>query len=224
MHSHFFENNKVGQFTVIIEHLEPVLGKWIWLEYKHVSKMAGRDNVLFTNVGNRYDASKLREIGEVRRNSIVDLIDKISRPTITLDPQAHEQLSPSDFVDNKSLIVGGILGDHPPRGRTRQAITSRIKNSQARNLGEYQFSVDGAVYVAMQVASGKRIAEIPIVNRIEIAITRHYSNLLPFAYPFLRGKPLLAPGLRRYLRLEISKDEEILFKTGRPRSVAHDRS
>lgn len=211
------------KILVIIEHLEPVLGEWIWLEYKHVSRMVGRDGVIFTNVSNRMEASKLKELGEVEKDSVVDLLDHISYPMIVLDPQATEPLSPKSLTDVTCLIVGGILGDHPAKGRTKQAITSKIRESQSRNLGEHQFSVEGAVYVALQVASGKRITDIPVVEGIEIAISKHCTNFLPFAYPLIKGKPLLAPGLRQYLRRGIHKDDEILFRTGRPRSIAQNQ-
>ena len=204
---------------MIVEHLEPVLGKWIWLEYKHVSRMVGRDGVIFTNVANRRAASKLREIGEVQRHSIVDTVGSTNSQMIVLDPQAPSHLSPNDFIHSTSLIVGGILGDHPPKGRTRQAITSKMVNSQSRNLGGHQFSIDGAVYMALQVAQGQKITEIPVVDGVEVTINQRYTNLLPFAYPLIKERPLLAPGLRQYLKRGIIKDEEILFRTGRPRSI-----
>ena len=219
MRSNILKKRRGRELSVIIEHLEPVLGEWIWLEYRHVSKMVGRDGILFTNVTDRREASKLREIGEVQRDSIVNLIDPINSPMIVLDPQALEQVSPTDFVHSTCLVVGGILGDHPPKGRTKQAITSKMRNSQSRNLGEHQFSVDGAVYMALQVASGKQIAEIPIIDGIEVTINEHYTNLLPFAYPLIKERPLLAPGLRQYLKRGIIRDEEILFRTGRPRTI-----
>ena len=34
----------------IIEHLEPVVSKWVWIEYKHASEIAGRDKLVITNV------------------------------------------------------------------------------------------------------------------------------------------------------------------------------
>jgi ribosome biogenesis SPOUT family RNA methylase Rps3 len=207
-----------SRVSVIIEHLEPVLGEWIWLEYKHASNMVGREEILFTNVKNRKEASKLREIGEVEYESIVNLKNSMS-PMIVLDPQTLEQLSAKDFGDNTSLIIGGILGDYPARGRTTQAITSKMRNSQSRSLGAHQFSVDGAVYMALQVASGKEIGKIPVKVGIEVIVSKRHTNVLPFAYPLTKGKPLLTPGLRQYLKRGILKDEEILFRTGRPRSA-----
>jgi ribosome biogenesis SPOUT family RNA methylase Rps3 len=204
--------------SVVIEHLEPVLGEWIWLEYRHVSKMVGQENILFANVKNRSEATKLAEIGRVTSNSVIDLKNITNTLAFVLDPQASQQLSPTDFTDNTSLIVGGILGDYPARGRTKKEITTKMK-SESRNLGATQFSVDGAVCMALQVASGLEIREIPVKVGMELSLGKHLVNVLPFAYPIIGRKPLLTPGLRQYLRRGIVKDEEILFRTGRPRSI-----
>ncbi|WXG47696.1 MAG: SAM-dependent methyltransferase [Candidatus Atabeyarchaeum deiterrae] len=204
---------------IVIEHLEPILGKWIWLEYSHISKIAGYENLLFTNVKKANEAKKLSTIGKVSHKSIVDLKRSTKGGMIILDPQSPTPLSPGDFANDTSLLVGGILGDHPPRGRTRHDLTEKLPDWLSRNLGPHQFSVDGAVFVALRVASGKPITDIPIRLGIEITISKRYANCLPFAYPAVRKKPLLTPGLKEYLRRGILKDEETLLRTGKPTSV-----
>jgi ribosome biogenesis SPOUT family RNA methylase Rps3 len=211
---------RVRRPFVIIEHLEPVLGRWIWLEYKHVSKMVGRENLLLANIRNKKEAFKLRELGRVSPKSVVNSKKLASRNAIVLDPQSPVPLLPEDFAGDTCLIVGGILGDYPPKGRTRLALTEKLPHLPSRNLGAYQFSVDGAVYVALNVALGRLITDIPIKLGAEISISEKHLTFLPFAYPIVRGKPLMAPGLQRYLRKEIFEDEEVLFRTGRAPSVA----
>jgi len=213
-------NKSRVQVSIIIEHLEPVLGKWIWLEYRHVSNIVGHQNLLFTNVRRRSEASKLKEIGNVTRISVVNMPRKLDRSAIILDPQATDPLSPSDFQDNTHIVIGGILGDHPASGKTKRTLTDRMPLLPSRNLGQEQFSVDGAVHMAREIASGKSITDIPVKVGVEIFVNKHSSTFLPFAYPLVRGKPLLAPGLREYLKKGVFKDEEILFKTGIPPSVA----
>jgi ribosome biogenesis SPOUT family RNA methylase Rps3 len=205
--------------SVIIEHLEPVLGKWIWLEYRHVSRMVGRENLLFTNVRSNKERSKLRELGMASRKSIVQSWET-SGTKIILDPQSAVSLMPEDFTSGTHLVLGGILGDHPPIGRTNLALTTKLPDTPSRNLGSHQFSIDGAVYIALQVATGKRITDIPIKIGVETIVSKKHVTLLPFAYPLVGGKPLMAPGLRSYLKKEIFEDEEIMFRTGRPLSVA----
>jgi ribosome biogenesis SPOUT family RNA methylase Rps3 len=204
---------------VIIEHFEPVLGKWIWLEYKHVSKLIGKENLLFTNIRDKKEATKLSELGEVSAKSVVYSKELVNGPPIILDPQSPLPLLPEDFVGDTRLIIGGILGDHPPRGRTRLALTEKLPHLPSRNLGPNQFSVDGAVYIALNIASGKSIPKIPTKLGAEISISKKQITFLPFAYPLVRGKPLMAPGLRKYLRREIFQDEEVLFRTGKSRSI-----
>jgi ribosome biogenesis SPOUT family RNA methylase Rps3 len=215
---------QVGRFLVIIEHLEPVLGRWIWLEYKHVSKLAGKENLLFTNIRDKKEARKLRELGNVSLRSVVDSKELAKGTPIILDPQSPLPLLPEDFTSGTCLIVGGILGDYPPRGRTMLGLTQKLPRLASRNLGPNQFSVDGAVYVALNVASGKSITDIPIKLGAEIRISKKHVTILPFAYPLLREKPLTAPGLRRYLRREVFQDEEVLFRTGKSPSIAHEIS
>jgi ribosome biogenesis SPOUT family RNA methylase Rps3 len=213
------ENKRRGKVLIIVEHLEPVLGKWIWLEYRHVSNMVGCQNLLFANVRRRNEVPRLKEIGNVTSKSIVNLRSE-NKAMVILDPRSPNPLSPLDFSDNTSLIIGGILGDHPATGRTKLSLTDKMPYLPSRNIGPHQFSVDGAVHIALEVASGKSITEIPIKVGVEIAIGKRESSFLPFAYPLVRGKPLLARGLREYLRKGIFKDEEILFRTGRAPSVA----
>jgi ribosome biogenesis SPOUT family RNA methylase Rps3 len=214
------EGRGTKKVLIIIEHLEPVLGRWIWLEYAHVSKMVGPKNLLFTHVGRRSEANQLRKIGNVSGKSIVNLLRSRNATTIILDPRSSNLLSPSDFSERTSLVVGGILGDYPPRGRTKMAITDKIPYLPSRNLGSRQFSVDGAVHIALEVCSGKPVSDIPTKTGIEITFNKHYSTFLPFAYPLVGGKPLLAPGLKEYLRKGVLKDEEILLRTGKAPSVA----
>lgn len=205
--------------SVIIEHLEPVLGKWIWLEYRHVSRMVGRENLLFTNIKNKRERLKLKELGMTSRKSLSQS-KELGGTQIILDPKSKVSLLPEDFTSDTCLVVGGILGDNPPIGRTNLALTRKLPNLAGRNLGPHQFSVDGAVYVAIQIASGKRITDIPIKLGAETNVSRKHVTILPFAYPLIGGKPLMAPGLRKYLKREIFEDEEVMFRTGRAHSVA----
>ena len=178
----------------VIEHLEPRLSKWVLIEYEHASTIVGRENLAFTNVKRGFKT--LQKLGKVYRESAVGIFDR--EDTIVLDPKAEELLEPSDFEDARAVVVGGILGDHPPRGRTFSLITSRMKRARARSLGECQFSIDGAVYMALKVASGARLSEIPVAN----SLTLRCGDLeihLPYCYPLVNGRPVISPKLIDYL-------------------------
>ncbi len=38
----------------IIEHLEPELYPWCLIEYKHISKIVGKNNLIYTNINKEY--------------------------------------------------------------------------------------------------------------------------------------------------------------------------
>ncbi|MFX1351278.1 MAG: hypothetical protein ACFFA1_03555, partial [Promethearchaeota archaeon] len=90
---------------IIIEHLEKVVGRWIWLEYKHVSRMVGRENLLITNIKKRRDGIKLAEIASIANLSITRLPFDRSK-LIILDPRAEIALDHQDLKGDKWMILG----------------------------------------------------------------------------------------------------------------------
>ena len=201
----------------VIEHLEPKLSQWLLLEYKHASKIVGKENLIITNAKGLRNV--LNEIAVIFEESIIELLGTKIKPNrvIVLEPKAKELLRPEDFIEYTLVIVGGIMGDHPPKGRTWKLLTSKLLGiAEPRSLGPYQFSIDGAVYMAYQVSKGKRLEDIEVVYDIEIEIPSPYPSIqatirLPYAYPIVNGKPLLAPGLIDYLKYNIVIDEEVLL-------------
>ncbi|MEM2028947.1 MAG: RNA methyltransferase, partial [Candidatus Bathyarchaeia archaeon] len=129
----------------VIEHLEPEVGKWLYFEYMNASRIVGKDRLIFTNVKNMKDAETLSGLGTVRHESFIEIFSP--EKIVILDPRAPERLKPEDFAGKEAVIIGGILGDHPPRGRTRKLVTDKAPSSLSRNIGRGQFSIDGAVYV-----------------------------------------------------------------------------
>jgi len=153
---------------------------------------------LITNVRREVDFKKLSKVTRVERKRAWDLFrhDEV----VLLDPQAGKTLLPSDCKGKAGILIGGILGDDPPLGRTRELLTKRMPEAEARNIGRHQFAIDGAVYVAKQVSMGKRVEEIPVQVGLEIQIAKGYSNFLPYAFPLVKGKPLISGNLIDYLR------------------------
>lgn len=189
---------------LIIENLEKHLSEWLWLEYKHSSDIVEK-NVLFTNVREGFE--RLREIGWISTLSVTD----ISPGGIILDPIARDPLTPEDFEFSEILIVGGILGSQIPRGRTYSLITKKLlkkheENYLVRNIGEYQFTIDGSVLVAKLVELGLELEEIEVAYGVEVE-SNGESHFLPYAYPMIDGKVLITPGLVEYL-FSTQRDEE----------------
>ncbi|WP_338598818.1 hypothetical protein V6M85_08630 [Sulfolobus tengchongensis] len=177
----------------IIEHLDN-LSKWIITEYKHCYEIAKREGVDLLITGVNIDGLPS---SEKRFHEIVDV-----KKSIILDPKAEEQLVPEDFNYTDVIVIGGILGDHPPKGRTKTLLSDRFPEAKKRNIGKMQFTIDGALYVAIQVMKGKRIQDIPVIFGLKI-ITElkgiKEEIVLPFAYPIVNGMPLISHELIKYL-------------------------
>jgi ribosome biogenesis SPOUT family RNA methylase Rps3 len=192
----------------IIEICEPFISNWLLLEIKHSSSIVGKDKLLITNVKESY-VQHLSKYANVTTSSIIDLKefhDKI----IILDPLADLTLIP-DEASHHILVIGGILGDNPPQGRTFKYITSKLPHCKARNLGKKQFSIDGAIYVAKLISEGKKLEEIPIMENLIIKVDDFHEIILPYVYPLVNNKPLISDELIEYLKYYIEEDEEMLL-------------
>lgn len=198
---------------VVIEHLEPCISPWLYLEYQHVSRIFNRDRVIFTNVKNEEDKLKLKSLGIVSSKRFYELFNEDE--ILILDPQASQPLRKEDLNHVNAVIIGGILGDNPPKGRTKKLITSKVKRAMSRNIGPHQYSIDGAAYVLSKIIKGKSLSEIKFIKNIEIKFKIkdiEYVVVLPFAYPLEGGKPVITPGLINFLKSKIMYYEDNLIK------------
>jgi len=182
----------------VIEHLEPKLSEWLWIEYSHAVEIAGKERVMITNVRSLESRKRIQNLCRVEAQSVLEIFPHSE--LIILDPKARKPLTAKDFSSGRMIVVGGILGDDPPRGRTAELLSEKVPKAVRRNLGRKQFSIDGAVFVAMEVARGKTLGEIPVVVDVEISVSPHCSVGLPFAYPLVNGKPLISKRLEKYLK------------------------
>ncbi len=180
----------------IIEHLDDEVYDWSLLEYKHVSKVVGKDNLWFTNV--KDGAMKLRPFGQVFNESVatMDL-----QNVCVLDPAAPTLLAPTDKAHFDHVVFGGILGDNPPRGRTK--VLNTVKNAQFRNLGSMQMSTDTAVLVAKRILDGTPFAKLVFKDTLVIPTGEGEEVELPYRYLVENGTPVLPEGLVEKLK----KDE-----------------
>ncbi len=193
----------------IIEICEEPLSKWMLLELEHASLLIGKENLCFTNVKPKYKET-LSRLGEVFERSIVE-IKEFHDKIIVLDPKSPKTLE-TEEARKYILIVGGIMGDHPPKGRTYELITSKIEGCLSRNLGKYQLSIDGAIFVAKEIMKGKRLEEIPLIKRLVLKVDPFHEIILPYAYPIVEGRPLFYEKLEEYLKYGIEEDEENMLK------------
>jgi ribosome biogenesis SPOUT family RNA methylase Rps3 len=180
--------------TYIIEHLEPKVWDWCIIEYKHISHMVGKENLLITNVKQN---NTLNAIATTKNESVTTLNLKNA---CVLDPDAKTTLTPEEAKQFDFFIFGGILGDDPPQKRTFPELTSKLPKATARNLGPHQMSTDTAVYVTLQIVKGKKLSDIKFQDSIEIKLAKNESTILPYQYVLINGKPMISEELVNYIK------------------------
>lgn len=177
----------------VIEHLEPRLSPWCLLEYRHISRIVGKSNLWFTNV--KKPSKALKRLGKVFSKPSHAL--SLPNPCV-LDPHSKKTLNSKEINRISHLVFGGILGDHPPRKRTREIFPHQ--NVPRRNIGEKQMSTDTAVLVAHAIVWGDRFSKLSFKDAIEIPLNKGESVLLPYRYLVRNRKPVIAPGLIDFLK------------------------
>lgn len=183
----------------VIEHLEPEVFEWCLIEYKSISGIVGAENLWFTNIKHLKDQKKLEAYGKVFDKSVRDLGLDLNKVCV-LDPDASLTLKSTDKGKFEYYIFGGILGDYPPKQRTKVELTPFLKGSGVRNIGKDQFSTDNAVYVVHEILSGKELEDLDFNDEIEIDIKDGESVILPYKYPLVNGKPRISGELVNYLK------------------------
>lgn len=202
----------------VIELMEPFLSPWLFLELLHVSEIVGRENLWITHVKRKCEKEVLEPVASLlSRRSILELEDELPRDAriIILDPAAESPLCPEDFKGGTTVvIIGGIMGSHPPSGRTRKELTLKMKRALARNLGPHQLTVNGAAYVAKKICEGQSLSEIALVKGLSLH-TRYGVTELPYAFPQDDETGLvIARGEVDYVLAELEEDELALLQGG----------
>ena len=192
---------------IVIEHLEDSLNRWLIAEYQHAASIA-RERLVLTNLPTVDICEKIGlGVDHCFRESIVELRGVLYSSTeklIILDPAAKRQLDPSEAKNADAIVVGGILGDYPPRGRTFKLLTSKLyPHVVVRNIGKEQFAIDGAVFVALEILKGRSLKDIEIVKNLNINIDLGgliVEITLPYAYPLKNGRPFISSDILKILR------------------------
>ena len=184
----------------VIEHLEPELYEWCLIEYEHISKIVGKQKLIFTNIINKKNIKKLKKYGNVYKNSISKLNFK---NVCVLSQHSKKPLMTKDKNKFQYFAFGGILGDNPAKNRTQKLI-KKIKNSkitfETRNLGDKQMPTDTAVYVAKKILGGKKLSDFRFTDELEIEINENESINLNFRYVIDGNKLIINERLVEYLR------------------------
>jgi ribosome biogenesis SPOUT family RNA methylase Rps3 len=195
----------------IIEHLDEEVFPWSLIEYNHISEIVGKDNVTFTNLESKKNKEQLKNLGKTEDKSIkkTEIKEKFGKICL-LDPKAEKLLSPEDADEFDAFLFGGVLGDHPMKGRTEKHFADM--KIEKRNLGDKQMSTDTAVLVAFKILEEKKkFEDLDFIDELEIVLEQEkkegeegkkYSQILPYRYLVENGKPILPKGLIEYLQSE----------------------
>ncbi|MBS3152182.1 hypothetical protein J4230_02110 [Candidatus Woesearchaeota archaeon] len=184
----------------VIEHLTEKLYDWCLIEYRHISRIVGKKNLIFTNVKNPADIKKLKNLGEVKRESALKLNLKNA---CLLDPKAKDTLKVNEAKNFDYFIFGGILGDFPEQGRTNKYLTSKLRSVEVRNLTEKQMSTDTAVLVTKIISKGTGLNDIKFIDNPSIVLKKgrlQEEANLPYRYVSENGKPIISKELLMYLK------------------------
>ena len=183
----------------IIEHLEPELYEWCIIEYEHISKIAGKNNTIFTNI-NKNGTKKLKKNGAVFEKRVSEL--KLKNVCV-LSQYSEKELTTNNRNKFQYFVFGGILGDDPAKKRTNIIINELKKSKiefETRSLGSKQMPTDTAVYVAKKILDGKKLNDFKFVDELEIEINENESVTLPFRYVINKNKVIISEKLVEYLR------------------------
>jgi len=184
----------------VIEHLEPELYDWCVIEYGHISKISGKGNLIFTNIKNKKEGSKLKKYGTIYNKGISEL--KFKKICI-LSQYSKKTLETEDKDNFEYFVFGGILGDNPAKRRTLELEKELEKAGlqfETRNLGKKQMPTDTAVYVAKKILEGKELEDFKFVDELEIEINENESVTLNFRFVVDDGKLIINEKLVDYLR------------------------
>ena len=185
------------QSTFIIEHLEPKLYPWCITEYKNISKIVGKKNLWFTNLAKMKNKNALKNYGKTIDSSVKTL--NLQNSCI-LDPEASSTLNPQNSKLCEYFIFGGILGDYPPRKRTKEELAPFLPQAKAYNIGKEQMSTDNAVLVVRDIIQGIPISKMQFQDGINIQKNSIESIQLPYRYRLINKKPFISRSIVSYLK------------------------
>jgi ribosome biogenesis SPOUT family RNA methylase Rps3 len=189
---------------LIIEHLEPCISPWLFSEYNYVASLF-RERLVFTSVKKNKHKDKLKKIGIVYEGNFLDYIkDKRINDVIILDPKAKRTLKSKEAISTDAIVIGGIMGDHPPKGRTWKLITSLAPFAKSRNLGKGQLTIAGVGYIIKKLEEGFELHDIDLRYGLELSIRLGSHELiidLPYVFPYENNKPVLPTNYKEVVAL-----------------------
>ena len=97
----------------VIEHLESELYEWCLIEYEHISKIVGKDNLTFTNIKSE-DKKKLRDYGitgMIVKTLLGRQLTEVN-PAYSLLPEQERCIRAETMLTTDGLLKTLIYNDH----------------------------------------------------------------------------------------------------------------
>lgn len=193
----------------IIEHMEEGFSEWVILEYSQILRDVGAENLVLSSLpksttekdipekllslGLRWTTSDLKSIDE----DFKDLSPLKDGRVCLLDPRAAIDLQPEDAEEFDYFVFGGILGDHPPRDRTKELKTTYPNLLVSRRLGDKQMTTDTAIRTTQLIVKNKtKFEDIKFIDYPEFRFNKNEATEMPFRYVLDKeGTPILPEGM-----------------------------
>lgn len=211
----------------IVEHMEPLpMSEWVTLEYKKMLEDVGKENLLICSLPKETKLEDIsKELLELGLQWTVLQLDEIHKdfPSFTnikdkkmclLDPRGSSELCCGDVNVYDVCILGGILGSHPPRDRTKELKDKYPGLLEGKRLGALQMSTDTACRCAHYILE-KQIPfeEIKFIDYPEIRFNKREAVEMPFRYILddVTGKPILPDGMLQLMKKDSEQSIDDLF-------------
>ncbi|SCV02748.1 LAMI_0H02630g1_1 [Lachancea mirantina] len=193
----------------IIEHMEQGFSEWVTLEYAQIIRDLGASNLILSSLPSETEESdipqKLRELGlqwttkplTQIREEFPELPELEKQRVCLLDPRAKGDLETADSSKFDYFVFGGILGDHPPRDRTRELMTAYPDLLIGKRLGDKQMTTDTAIRTTQLIIEGQiPFEKIKFIDYPEFRFSKNEATEMPFRYVLdAQGRPILPEGM-----------------------------
>ncbi|MEM2005811.1 MAG: hypothetical protein QW705_07575 [Zestosphaera sp.] len=181
---------------VVIDNWETCPSPWLLAEYRYVAELFG-ESLVIANVRGRAMSQALEDVAETTALDLTEFIRSESmreENVVILDPLAEKELRPEEVRRADAVVIGGIMGDYPPKGRTWELISGRHPHAILRNLGREQLTIAGSAYMLKKISEGLSLGDIDVRFGLTVELKILNSEVtvyLPYAFPYEGGVPVL---------------------------------
>lgn len=147
------------------------------------------------------------------RTAFPDLPELQPKRVCLLDPRAKTDLVPQDSLQYDYFVFGGILGDHPPRDRTKELMEQYPNLLVGKRLGDKQMTTDTAIRTTQIIIEKQTSFEdVNFIDYPEFRFNKNEATEMPFRYVLnAAGKPILPEGMLDLIKRDSEQSLDDLF-------------